>query len=92
MAMTDQIKTPELANRFARAIASDIVLYNDDKIVKGIESDTLFQAIQAEIREGEMLYKSRVAKEILEADNFFERALVDVIFKQRGETISSSIW
>ena len=32
------IETPELATRLARAIASDISLYNEEKITEGIKS------------------------------------------------------
>jgi hypothetical protein len=45
------IDTPEAATRLARAIASDIALYNEDKIIEGIENDTLFDVI-AELNEG----------------------------------------
>ena len=47
--MAGLIETPEAANRLARAIASDISLYNEEKIKKGIEDDTFFQVIAEEI-------------------------------------------
>ncbi len=43
------IETEEAARRLARAIASDLSLYNEDKIVQGIQNDNLFEAIADEI-------------------------------------------
>jgi hypothetical protein len=90
--MPDLITTPELANRLARAIASDICLYNEDKIVRGIQQDTLFDEIAGEIQEGQDLYVTRVSRELVEGANFYERALVDLIFKAKGEQTPSQIW
>ena len=80
--MTDEEKAK--AVRLARAIASDISLYNESKIVKGLENDNLFDAIKDEIEEGRELYKSRVTKELFTTSNFFDRAIVDVIIGRKG--------
>src|SRR5882762_1177245 len=40
--MATLIEAPEAANRLARAIASDLSLYNEAKIKEGIENDTFF--------------------------------------------------
>ncbi len=85
------IETPELASRLARAIASDISLYNEEKITEGIVNDRLFEAIDDEIAEGKELYISRVAPDLAAKSNFFERALVDVILRAKGH-IKSKIW
>jgi hypothetical protein len=79
------------AMRLARAIASDISLYNEQKIVRGIEHDNLFEAIKDEIEEGRELFKSRVSKEIFTTTNFYDRAVVDVIIKPKGH-VKSKIW
>lgn len=76
--------------RLARAIASDISLYNEQKIIRGIEQDNLFETLKDEIEEGRELYKSRVSKEIF-STNFFDRAIVDVIIKPKGH-VKSKIW
>ena len=47
--------------RLARAICSDISLYNEEKIVKSIEQDTFFDALKDELAEGREHYRSRVA-------------------------------
>jgi hypothetical protein len=84
------IQTEEAARRLARAIASDLSLYNEEKIVRGIEQDTLFAELSEEIEEGRALYKSRVAPELYQR-NFYDRALVDILVKSKGH-IRSSIW
>ena len=37
------IEAEDAARRLARAIASDLSLYNEEKIVRGIENDSLFE-------------------------------------------------
>ena len=89
--MAALIDTPEAANRLARAIASDLSLYNEAKIKEGIENDTFFSALQDEIAEGRAHYESRVDPRLLGSTNFFDRALVDVILARKGH-IKSKIW
>jgi spore germination protein GerM len=89
--MAALIETPEAANRLARAIASDLSLYNEAKIKEGIENDTFFSVLQEEIAEGRAHYESRVDPKILGSTNFFDRALVDVILARKGH-IKSKIW
>ncbi len=84
------IDTPEAARRLARAIASDLSLYNEEKITKGIEGDSLFEELAEEIEEGRALYKSRVAPELY-GSNFYDRALVDILVRSKGH-IKSEIW
>ncbi len=84
------IDTPEAARRLARAIASDLSLYNEAKITKGIEQDCLFEELVDEIEEGRALYKSRVTPELYGA-NFYDRALVDILIRSKGH-IKSDIW
>jgi hypothetical protein len=84
------IDTEEAARRLARAIASDLSLYNEEKIVRGIEGDTLFEELSEEIEEGRALYKSRVAPD-LHAHNFYDRALVDILVRSKGH-IKSLMW
>ncbi|MBN2195611.1 MAG: hypothetical protein JW751_22515 [Polyangiaceae bacterium] len=84
------IETEEAARRLARAIASDLSLYNEEKIVRGIESDTLFEELDEEIEEGRALFKSRVSPELY-GKNFYDRALVDILVKSKGH-IKSRIW
>ncbi len=84
------IDTEEAARRLARAIASDLSLYNEEKIVRGIEGDSLFEELQEEIVEGRALYKSRVSPDLYQR-NFYDRALVDILVRSKGH-IKSDIW
>jgi hypothetical protein len=84
------IETEEAARRLARAIASDLSLYNEDKIVGGIQNDDLFTVLSEEIEEGRALFKSRVSPDLY-AKNFYDRAIVDILVKSKGH-IKSKIW
>ena len=84
------IETEEAARRLARAIASDLSLYNEEKIVRGIENDTLFEELDEEVEEGRALYKSRVSPDLYQR-NFYDRALVDILVKSKAN-IKSKIW
>jgi hypothetical protein len=89
--MANLIDTPEAANRLARAIASDLALYNEAKIKEGIEQDTFFTVLADEIQEGRAHYTGRVNAELAARANFFDRAIVDVILARKGH-IKSKIW
>lgn len=84
------IETEEAARRLARAIASDLSLYNEDKIVNGITNDNLFESLAEEIEEGRALYKRRVSPDLY-AKNYYDRALVDILIKAKGH-IKSKLW
>ncbi len=84
------IETEEAARRLARAIASDLSLYNEDKIIAGIRNDDLFTALAEEIEEGRALYKRRVSPELYPR-NFYDRALVDILVKAKGH-VKSKLW
>lgn len=84
------IETEEASRRLARAIASDLSLYNEEKIVRGIENDNLFDELAEEIEEGRALYKSRVSSDLYQK-NFYDRALVDILVKSKGH-IKSPLW
>ncbi|QQR90372.1 MAG: hypothetical protein IPJ88_01080 [Myxococcales bacterium] len=84
------IETEEAARRLARAIASDLSLYNEDKVVEGVQNDNLFDVLQEEIEEGRALFKSRVTQELYER-NFYNRALIDVLVRAKGH-VKSPMW
>jgi hypothetical protein len=85
------IDTPERAIRLARTIASDISLYNEEKIVRGLSEDKLFTEIADQLEEGRELYRARVSPELYERTNYFDRAVVDIIIKSKGH-VKSKIW
>ncbi len=85
------ISTPEQANRLARAICSDLSLYNEEKIVRAIQADNFFEALEPELEEGRKLYRSRVEPTLYAGTNFYDRAIVDVILRSKRH-VKSKIW
>jgi hypothetical protein len=88
--MATLIDNAKRARQLARAIASDLTLYHEAKILEGIANDSLFDVMKEEIDEGRELFKSRVTEEIF-AENIYDRAIVDVLIKSKGH-IKSKIW
>ncbi|RMH44523.1 MAG: hypothetical protein D6689_02130 [Deltaproteobacteria bacterium] len=88
--MATTIDNPKRARQLARAIASDLTLYHEAKILEGIANDTLFEVMKEEIDEGRELFQSRVTPEIFE-QNIYDRAIVDVLVKSKGH-VKSKIW
>jgi len=84
------IETDEAARRLSRAIASDLSLYNEEKIMEGLQGDNLFEALEEEIEEGRELFKSRVTPELFEK-NFYDRAIIDVLIKAKAR-IKCKLW
>lgn len=85
------VKDLDVARRIARAVVSDIALYNAKKVEEGIGNDTLFDLLGEEIEEGRSYYLSRVDPEIARSTNFFNFALVDLLVKPTGR-IPSKAW
>ncbi|MCB0308803.1 MAG: hypothetical protein KDD48_05480 [Bdellovibrionales bacterium] len=85
------IKDREAAKRLARAIASDLALYNEAKIQQGIEEDSFFQILSKELEEGRAHYDGKVDPELRNETNFYDLAVVDIIIKRKGH-IRSKIW
>ncbi len=81
----------EAAARLARTIIGDIAVYNRDKISSGIKNDNIFDLLERELKEGLDLYRSRVDPDLDRKNNFYNRAIVDILIKQYG-TIESNIW
>lgn len=88
--MASLIDNPQRARQLARAIASDLTLYHEAKILDGITNDSLFDVMKEEIAEGRQLFKSRVTEDIF-GQNIYERAVVDVLIKSKGH-VKSKIW
>ena len=90
MSFMPLIETEEAARRLARAIASDLSLYNEDKIVQGITNDNLFESLAEEIEEGAPSTRG-ASRPNLYPRNFYDRALVDILIKAKGH-IKSRLW
>jgi len=85
------VKDPDVARRMARAVVSDIALYNAKKVEEGIAKDNLFDLLRSEIEEGRNYYLSRVDPEVVKSTNFFNLALVDLLVKPWGR-VPSKAW
>jgi hypothetical protein len=89
--VSDRIADPERAVRLARAILSDVMLYNTDKVRAGIEADDLFERLREELAEARTYFEERVEPAVATRTNAFGRAVVDVlIFRSRA--VRSRIW
>lgn len=87
----DRIRDAERAIRLARAILSDVMLYNEDKVRAGIERDDVFDRLSEEIAEARAYFATRVDPDLAHKSNAFDRALVDVlVYRSRG--VRSRIW
>ncbi len=89
--MAKLVDNPKLAFRLARAIVSDIALYNQEKVKEGIKNDSIFEVLTEELDEGREHFYGRVSPDLSERDHLYDRAIVDVMIKQAGK-IESSIW
>lgn len=89
--MARLVDDPELAFRLARAIVSDIALYNAEKVSEGVKNDNIFDLLADELQEGREHFAERTSDTISGRDKIFDRAIVDVMIKQAGK-IESSIW
>lgn len=87
MAMIDN---PDHAKRLARAIISDVAIYNREKVESGIKNDNIFDLLHDELEEGRQHFLSRVAATI-DPQAIYDIAVVDVLIKRAGK-IESSIW
>ena len=84
------IDNDKRAQQKARAIASDIYLYNKAKIEKALTTDTFFEEMSEFITEGRDLFRSSVTPELFKK-NFYDRAIVDRVIRPMAH-IKTSIW
>lgn len=84
------ISNEDQAKRLARAIISDIAIYNSEKVEEGIKKDNIFELLASDLEEGRQHFLSRVTP-YLGASNIYDIALVDVLIKRAGK-IESDIW
>lgn len=86
----NMIDNPEQAKRLARAILSDVAMYNKEKVENGIKDDNIFDALKEELEEGRQHFLSRVSADV-NPELIYGTAVVDVLIKRAGK-IESSIW
>ena len=86
-----RITDPQRAERLARAVLSDVMLYNVERVRAGIEADDLFDRLRPELDEARAFFERRVDPELTAKSNAFDRAIVDVLVF-RSARVRSQIW
>jgi hypothetical protein len=66
------------AERLARIIVSDVVLYNAEKFEAGVRNGNVVQALQAELDEGRALFHQRVDARLRASRDFLADELIRV--------------
>lgn len=90
ISMAAIIDDEKRAQRKARAIASDIYLYNKAKIEEAIMKDSFFEEMSEFITEGRDLFRASVTQQLFKK-NFYDRAIVDRVIKPMAG-LKSGIW
>ena len=65
------------AKRFARLLVSEIKLFNEDKVQRGLQNKNLSDSVRGEIDEARRLYKKRINNADLESH--FDAAVIDIL-------------
>ena len=89
--MARVITSEASAMRLARTIASDILLYNRDKVLEGLQNDDLFERLSEELDEGRRHFTERTDAAIRNTHNFLDRAFVDAV-AQRCSDEPATCW
>jgi len=80
--MSDEDKRwNERARRLAKALASDLVLYNQNKVEEGLREGTLAQLLGSEIRRSWEYYCQQIPKHIVESSDYFKEQLNKIVGK-----------
>jgi len=74
-------KWHERARRLAKALASDLVLYNQEKVEQGLRDGTLVQLLGAEIKRSWEYYCQQIPKHIVENSDYFREQLNKIVGK-----------
>lgn len=86
-----KISDMERAQRLARTIVTDIVLYNRDKVKQGIVNDDIFESMAEEIELGRKLFAEKVDTNVIKP-KVFDMVLSDILVAKYGSEIESDIW
>jgi CheY-like chemotaxis protein len=73
------------ARRLARLILSDIVIYNTERVDRGIRDGSFFDLLGPEIAEGEEYYQSRVPAKVRQKTDFFRETIEQFVEMKRDE-------
>ena len=75
----------EEAKRLARLILSDIVIYNAEKVERGIRDGNFFDVLKNEIEDGRAYYESKVPFRVRQKTEFFHETLQQFVRMKREE-------
>lgn len=87
----ERIADAARARRLARAILSDVLLYNPEAVRLGIQRDDLFDRLHDQLAEARAWFEERVEPDLLLKENFIDRAVVDVLVCG-SRSVHSPIW
>ncbi|MGH9459075.1 MAG: response regulator [Thermoanaerobaculia bacterium] len=77
------------ARRLARLILSDIVIYNTEKVDRGIRTGTFFDLLADEITEGREYYNSRIPVKVRQGADYFGETIEQFVQMKREELAGS---
>jgi hypothetical protein len=73
----------EKAERLARIVVSDIILYHGEKFSEAIRTGNLLQALDSEIEEGRSFFRQRINEQVRnERDHLVEE--LERVARERG--------
>lgn len=75
----------EKAKRLARIIVSDIALYNEELVEKGIRQGTVEDELKNDLEEGKRLFTKRIPERIRKKADYLRESLDDLIAKKKKE-------
>lgn len=75
------------AKRLARLILSDIIIYNAEKVERGIREGSFFDLLRTEIEDGRNYYESRVPFKVRQRTEFFHETLQHFVEMKRDELL-----
>jgi predicted Zn finger-like uncharacterized protein len=71
------------AERLARIIVSDVILYNEEKFARAIAKGNVLESMDADLEEGRALFRQRIDARVREGRDFLTDELMRVA-RQRG--------
>ena len=87
--LEDSIGLENDARRFARLLVSEIKLYNEDKVQRGLQNNNLAESLRDEIVEARSRYNKRIAGDDMQS--YFDDALVEILADGDATKLGSGI-
>jgi predicted Zn finger-like uncharacterized protein len=73
------------AERLARIVVSDIVLYNQEKFDAAVRADNVLAAMDSELEEGRSLFAQRIDARVRESRDFLDEEMLRVARMRRSQ-------